>query len=74
MPSTGTTARLGSTLQELLTHTQVLHTMPTITEIRENVDKSLASIRNDHRRSLNPTPYKVRGFAFVVIMASGFSE
>jgi len=33
--------------------------MPTLAEIRENVKESLRTLRQDHKRSLNPTPYKV---------------
>jgi len=33
--------------------------MPTLDEIRENVKESLRTLRQDHKRSLNPTPYKV---------------
>ena len=33
--------------------------LPSIAELREFTQASLRSIRADHRRSLNPTPYKV---------------
>ena len=33
--------------------------MPTLDQIRENVKESLRTLRQDHKRSLNPTPYKV---------------
>ena len=33
--------------------------MPTLTEVRANVKKSLSQIRPDIKRLLNPTPYKV---------------
>ena len=33
--------------------------LPTITEIRQQVQRSLKTLRQDHKRSLNPTPYKV---------------
>ncbi|KAK3087804.1 hypothetical protein FSP39_010808 [Pinctada imbricata] len=33
--------------------------LPTLTELRSKALKSLQSLRNDHKRVLNPTPYKV---------------
>ena len=33
---------------------------PSMEEIRETVQMSMKSLRQDHKRSLNPTPYKVR--------------
>ncbi len=33
---------------------------PNLDMIRENVQASLRTLRQDHKRSLNPTPYKVR--------------
>lgn len=37
----------------------ICQTLPTLEEIREKVQSSLRSLRNDHKRTLNPTPYKV---------------
>ncbi|CAL7943143.1 unnamed protein product [Xylocopa violacea] len=33
--------------------------LPTLQEIRNKVQESLKALRNDHKRNLNPTPYKV---------------
>lgn len=38
---------------------QVCQNLPTLEEIREKVQSSLRTLRNDHKRTLNPTPYKV---------------
>ncbi len=38
---------------------QVVENLPTLHEVKAYVQKSLSSIRNDHLRALNPTPYKV---------------
>ena len=38
---------------------KIAQNMPTLVEIRQNVQESLRTLRQDHKRSLNPTPYKV---------------
>jgi len=38
---------------------KIAQNMPTLNEIRQNVQESLRTLRQDHKRSLNPTPYKV---------------
>jgi len=38
---------------------KVVSDMPDLEQIRANVQSSLAALRQDHKRSLNPTPYKV---------------
>ena len=38
---------------------KVTRDFPTLQQIRDNVQVSLKTLRQDHKRSLNPTPYKV---------------
>ncbi|CEF60035.1 Nicotinate phosphoribosyltransferase [Strongyloides ratti] len=40
-------------------HGKVTHYMPTLKEIKQNLALSMKSIRKDHCRFVNPTPYKV---------------
>ncbi|KAH9491940.1 hypothetical protein Btru_026838 [Bulinus truncatus] len=41
--------------------------LPTLTELREKTKQSLRKVRQDHKRALNPTPYKI----FVLLMLLG---
>lgn len=38
---------------------QICQTLPSLDEIRSRMQESLTTIRMDHKRALNPTPYKV---------------
>ncbi|CAD6998402.1 nicotinate phosphoribosyltransferase isoform X1 [Ceratitis capitata] len=38
---------------------QITQQLPTLEQVREKVQISLKTLRNDHKRTLNPTPYKV---------------
>ncbi|XP_055858073.1 nicotinate phosphoribosyltransferase isoform X2 [Episyrphus balteatus] len=41
------------------TNGQIAQPLPTLEKVREKVQNSLRTLRNDHKRTLNPTPYKV---------------
>ena len=38
---------------------KIADNMPDLEQIKDNVQRSLTALRQDHKRSLNPTPYKV---------------
>uniref|UniRef100_A0A034VS92 Nicotinate phosphoribosyltransferase n=2 Tax=Bactrocera dorsalis TaxID=27457 RepID=A0A034VS92_BACDO len=38
---------------------KITQQLPTLEQVREKVKISLKTLRNDHKRTLNPTPYKV---------------
>lgn len=39
--------------------------LATLVETRDNVQASLKTLRNDHKRTLNPTPYKVNIILYI---------
>lgn len=46
---------------------KITQKLPTLELVREKVQKSLKTLRNDHKRTLNPTPYKVSLNAVAII-------
>ncbi|XP_053693650.1 nicotinate phosphoribosyltransferase isoform X1 [Sabethes cyaneus] len=52
-------ARVEILYQVYWTDGRVTQAMPSLDEVRERVQNSLRTLRQDHKRTLNPTPYKV---------------
>ena len=46
-------------LDQLLWNEGMTVPLPSIHEVRDRVDEQMAQLREDHKRPLNPTPYKV---------------
>ena len=53
---------------------QVTQPYPSLAAIRDNVQDSLKTLRQDHKRSLNPTPYKVRHMCKICFVSPAFSS
>lgn len=43
---------------------RVCQKLPTLEQVKERVQESLKTLRQDHKRTLNPTPYKVRNYLY----------
>ncbi|XP_058449750.1 nicotinate phosphoribosyltransferase isoform X4 [Malaya genurostris] len=52
-------ARVETLYQVYWADGRVTQAMPSLVEVRERVQNSLRTLRQDHKRTLNPTPYKV---------------
>lgn len=52
---------------------KICQQLPTLEQVREKVQISLKTLRNDHKRTLNPTPYKV-GLALDIIKYIYYKE
>lgn len=46
---------------------KICQLLPTLEQVREKVQISLKTLRNDHKRTLNPTPYKVEQLKSILI-------
>ena len=53
---------------------QVTKPYPSLAAIRDNVQDSLKTLRQDHKRSLNPTPYKVTQMCKICFVSPAFSS
>lgn len=53
---------------------KICQQLPTLEQVRQRVQVSLKTLRNDHKRTLNPTPYKVDiiSMEFVAIQCNNY--
>ncbi|RCN28330.1 putative nicotinate phosphoribosyltransferase [Ancylostoma caninum] len=67
-------SKVESLHQVFWTDGAIAQELPSINAIRDRVSQSLRTLRKDHRRSLNPTPYKVSFLLFVSILVRACLE
>lgn len=59
-----TPARVEPLMKVFWQNGRVLQKMVALDKVKERVQQSLKTLRQDHKRTLNPTPYKVSGVVY----------